>query len=573
MKLIWLFGVSLVVACGKGPSVCGNLVTEADEECDNGNIIIGDGCLEDCTLEVCGDGIVRLGAEICDDGNNIEGDACDSNCTLPACQNGITAPGEECDDGNAVNSDGCNADCTLPICGDGIQDVTEGCDDGGIDAGDGCDPLCIEEFCGDGVVNNNGSEECDDGNQANGDACNVDCILPFCGDGLTNPEEECDDGNEIDGDECEADCTLPACNNNIVDFGEFCLSEHVTASGDFGNIIVNVGDFNVDGKLDVLMNNSFPNVFSVLFLNETGDIVSSQTTIVSASFPEGGVVGIGDLNNDSIPDIVASEDSGFFGTVRVLLGVGNGTFGPDTSFLAGVNPQSPVINDFNNDDNQDIVVANTNGFQSTVTLLLGNGDGTFQPRQSFFVGPSPFSVVAGDFNNDNNMDIVAANTNFISNPTPDTVSILLGVGDGTFQAQQTFGVGTSPFSVVIGDFNNDGNLDLATANAQSNNLSVLLGNGAGAFSPQITLPVGSFPVAVVVGDFNNDSNQDLACSNAFSSTVSVFLGNGDGSFQAQQTFVASSSQSLAVGEFNGDGLEDLLVARNSSTLLLFLSTP
>jgi hypothetical protein len=147
-------------------------------------------------------------------------------------------------------------------------------------------------------------------------------------------------------------------------------------------------------------------------------------------------------------------------------------------------------------------------------VLLGNGDGTFQPAQNFASG-SPFSVAVGDFNGDGKPDLALAN------PASSSVSVLPGNGDGTFQAAQNFGVGTYPRSVVVGDFNGDGKPDLATANGLGATASVLLGNGDGTFQAAQNFPAGPGPYSVAVGDFNGDGKPDLAVADL--SAVSVLL--------------------------------------------------
>ena len=134
----------------------------------------------------------------------------------------------------------------------------------------------------------------------------------------------------------------------------------------------------------------------------------------------------------------------------------------------GTNPRSVAVGDFNGDGRPDLAVANGNS--NAVSVLLGNGDGTFQPALSFDAGNHPSSVAVGDFNGDGRPDLA------VSNFTSKNVSVLLGNGDGTFQSARTFGAGSYPHSVAVGDFNGDGRLDLAAANANSNDVSVLLNN-------------------------------------------------------------------------------------------------
>jgi cysteine-rich repeat protein len=191
------------------------------EKCDDGNVSSNDACLATCVPASCGDGFVQTGVEQCDDGNQVNDDGCRNNCTLPKCGDGIVDPGEQCDDGNTNNLDGCRNNCQVPKCGDGIADPGEQCDDGNTSNGDACLNTCVKAICGDGFVHQ-GVEQCDDGNTNNNDACRNDCTLPKCGDGVVDPGEQCDDGNTNNLDGCRNNCQVPKCGDGIADPGEQC---------------------------------------------------------------------------------------------------------------------------------------------------------------------------------------------------------------------------------------------------------------------------------------------------------------------------------------------------------------
>ena len=220
---------------------------------------------------------------------------------------------------------------------------------------------------------------------------------------------------------------------------------------------------------------------------------------------------------------------------------------PFQAVPVGGDPVAIVAGDFTGDGRTDLAVANLGA--NTVSVLLGNGDGTFQPQVTYPVGSNPRAIVAGDFRGDGHIDLAVANEGSFDaygNPIPGTssVSVLLGKGDGTFQSQVTYPVGKWPDAIVAGDFTGDGHLDLAIANDGSNTVSVLLGKGDGTFQPQVTYTVGSNPDAIVAGDFTDDGHLDLAVLNwAFpgnSGSVSVLLGNGDGTFQPQVTYAVGN---------------------------------
>jgi hypothetical protein len=278
---------------------------------------------------------------------------------------------------------------------------------------------------------------------------------------------------------------------------------------------------------------------------------------------------VADFSGDHVQDLAVATDAN---TVSVLLGNGDGTFAAKTDFGTGALP-TVAVGDLNGDGAQDLATANWGA--NTVSVLLGNGDGTFQPKIDFATGSSPEELAVGDFNNDGKADLVTANSS--ANSTRfSSVSVLLGNGDGTFQAKTDYQIGDnqSTYSVAVGDFNNDGKADLATANSGTSTASVLLGNGDGTFKPKTDSSTGFAPMEVAVGDFNGDGKADLATANdSFpSGTVSVLLGNGNGTFAAKTDFAAGVGPNwVAVGDFDGNGKVDLVTANqydNTASVLL-----
>jgi hypothetical protein len=246
------------------------------------------------------------------------------------------------------------------------------------------------------------------------------------------------------------------------------------------------------------------------------------------------------------------------------------TFGvaPQFSYGVGTDPTSLAAGDFNGDGNLDLAVANSDA--GTVNMVLGAGTGHFSHpvSTSYAPGPNISALAAGDFNHDGKLDLVTANQGNRS------VSVLLGNGDGTLQTAVSYAVGSSPDSVAVGDFNGDGKLDLVTANQGTNDVSVLLGNGDGTFQPAVSHAVGVDPTSVAVGDFNDDGHPDLVTANAGSNTVSVLLDNGNGTFQPAVNYaVGSDPNSVAVGDFNDDGKPDLVTANTGDgTVSVLLNT-
>ena len=212
-----------------------------------------------------------------------------------------------------------------------------------------------------------------------------------------------------------------------------------------------------------------------------------------------------------------------------------------------------AVGDFNRDGIPDLVI--TNSDDNNVSVLLGIGDGSFQTPRTFPTGSAPMAVAVGDFNADGAQDLVVANG------TSGTVSILLGNGDGTFQPAVSYAVGSSPFSVAVTDLDLNGAQDLVIAShSMSGAISVLLGNGDGTFQPQASYPAGSMPRKVTTADFNGDGIADVATANENDNDVTVLLGNGDGSFSLPVSYATGSNpSSMEVGDFNGDGIADLVV--------------
>ena len=268
---------------------------------------------------------------------------------------------------------------------------------------------------------------------------------------------------------------------------------------------VAVGDFRDDGKLDLVVANDGSDNVSILLGNGDGTFQAAVNYGVGSAPTS---VAVGDFNGDGKLDLaVVNELSNNF---SILLGNGDGTFQAAVNYGAGLSLFSVAVGDFNGDGKLDLAVAS--GGSDYVSVLLGNGDGTFKTAVQYVAGLEPISVAVADFNGDGKLDLAVAN--YESN----NVSILLGKGDGTFQAAVDYGIGTenypaTPGSVAVGDFNGDGKLDLVVGGVESDNVSVvsvLLGNGDGTFQAAVNYGAGAGQTSVAVGDFNGDGRLDLA---------------------------------------------------------------
>lgn len=336
------------------------------------------------------------------------------------------------------------------------------------------------------------------------------------------------------------------------------------ASGQFPAFMA-IADINVDGMPDVVTLTQFS---GGSVLTGRGDGAFQPPINFSADSQSAGIA-VGDFNGDGRPDLAVTASSFQGGVVSVSLGNGNGMFGPRQSFPAGNNPASVALGDLNGDGMLDVAVANVNS--NSVSVLLGNGNGTLLPVINIFLDGNPRLLTITDFDLDNKPDLAVVLSNF------DEISILAGNGDGTFQFPLNVAVNQGPVFMKAADFNGDQIPDIVIAHSNqaggASSMSILLGIGDGSFQAPDSHALNGIPTMLDVGDFNGDGFRDVVTcqpSLGFSSAgnISEFFGKGDGTFQSAAKININSPNSVAVVDFDGNGMLDLAVASGSFPLVV-----
>jgi cysteine-rich repeat protein len=555
---------------------CGNGIVDQGEACDDGNTVNGGGCNANCTrVEICGDGVQDPG-ELCDDGNNSNGDGCQNDCSLPTCGDAIVDSGEQCDDGNNNTlGDGCRNGCTAEVCGDGIPDPQEPCEDGNVVDGDGCDTFCQQEFCGDGIVNTT-TEQCDDGNTVAGDGCNAICRDEFCRDGIVNNStEQCDDNNAIAGDGCRSDCTIEQCNDGILDPGEICLSNIAAlalpnGANPRGGVAENI---NADGRLDLVVANQGSNSFSV-FLGNGNQTFQTRFDVSVGQPPTS--ISSGDFDRDGKSDLVVTKATA--NEAAILFGNGVGAFTSLTisQFSGSTFPRDVFVADFTNDGLLDFVTANTANSRGKIVRQ----DSTVSDARSLsrflsltdLSGLSAATVVAGDIDNNGVLDVVFGDPSqgltvflgsFSFNPNPSLAY--------SFALAPSQPLSNTSSVVVLADVDLNGSLDIV-ANDAGNSLVRFLGNGTGAFSSKQVLSSQPLSISdIAVADLEGDGSKEIIVADPTASKILIFSASG---VLRLSRLLSSPPSSLVVGEFNGDGLPDIMaISATANNVIPVFSIP
>ena len=342
---------------------------------------------------------------------------------------------------------------------------------------------------------------------------------------------------------------------------------------------VTTGDFNGDGRVDLVSVNQNTNNVSLLLDNGAGGYTSSNWS--TGTSPR--AVAAADFDQDGKLDLVASN--GNANSVTVLYGNGDGTFTNVPAVNVGVTPQSLVVADFNSDGCPDVATGNGGG--NNVTALRANRDATsgaclrsFTSLGNFAVGGGPRAINAGDFNADNKLDVVVANA------SNNSVSVLPGLGDGSFSGAVTTAATAAspefrdPRGLTVGDFNQDGRLDVATGNFLGNSMTLLLGQGTGTtLAPFViggSAAAGTGVTSLLGADLDGDGRQDLVGTIGADNRVAVLRGTATGVAGASLLpalagpTAAATAMGITTGDLNKDGKPDLLVANRSAAKISLL---
>lgn len=317
-----------------------------------------------------------------------------------------------------------------------------------------------------------------------------------------------------------------------------------------GIAAIEMGRFNNDNNPDlVVLNNGDVSIL-------LGDGVGGFAPAINTPTPDSSrSVAVGDFDNDGNQDLAVTDKA-----LTILLGDGAGNFDAPVNYVPGGKTNFVVTGNLDNDTATDVAVLYQEVAQNTVSIFHGKGDGSFDSVMTDFaaVGARPNFIATSDFNMDGKPDLA------VSNEESDNVSVLLGDGAGSFGAASNFAVGERPYSLVVSDFNNDQKADLATANIDSANVSILLGDGMGGFAAATNFNTGTLPRFIAVADYNSDGKLDLAVTrfiNSSTGRITILPGDGMGGFGApNDIFVPYFAGFILAHDFNNDNKADLVVA-------------
>ena len=339
-----------------------------------------------------------------------------------------------------------------------------------------------------------------------------------------------------------------------------------TAMQQVGSGEVVTGDFNEDGIVDIALNQSpFNSPATILLGNGDGTFTKAFSP---ATCSEPTSILVGDFNQDGHQDLAVQCVSGF---VAILLGRGDGTFTTSPGFTAIQSFLDAKTGDFNGDGKTDLVFAS--GYAGSLSIYFGNGDGTFTAGPSVTLSRPADALLAADLDGDGKTDLIVGDDL--------NATVLTGNGDGTFFAAAPMSLPATAGSIVAADFNGDGKLDFAVGgfnnvDGRTAPITIFLGNGDGTFSAVPSSSSVSAANTMAVADFNQDGIPDLVVNNFLATGASVLLGKGDGTFLLSSVTPGSSSTfnaGLGIADLNGDGVPDIAGVPENSSLAISLTEP
>lgn len=336
---------------------------------------------------------------------------------------------------------------------------------------------------------------------------------------------------------------------------------------------VAAADFNSDGNLDLAVASCCPGQGTLSILIGKGDQTFKQPVTYSLlSGPT--VLAVGDFNNDGNPDIAIGEGN----DLEIFLNAGNGTFYSAAAYQF-YDVTSVAVGDFNGDHNLDLVVTTLSS--NLVSVMLGKGNGTFQPAVTYPAGNGANGLAVADFNGDGKLDLVVSN-GYDNEQDINQFSLLVGNGDGTFQSPVSFATDQIPRAIAAADFNGDGKMDVAVLCSYWNIpvppgtdvVDIFFGGGDGTFQKNNSYHVDFEAWGLSVADLNQDGAPDLAVLNGFAGDVTVLLNRRDGTFASPanyQSYISPGlvgATSITAGNFSGLGSLDLVTAAGRGIAVL-----
>lgn len=330
----------------------------------------------------------------------------------------------------------------------------------------------------------------------------------------------------------------------------FSSPNDIVFTGPTNGQAIDKGDFDNDGKLDVVIANFTIGTNKLNFIKGDGDGTFQPPVVF-----EGGTRPIAvkayDFNLDGNLDLAIANFNP--SNISIVFGNGNGTFQAPVTYAPNSNPNDVDLGDYNQDGAMDIVVSTNNGVQ----ILIGSTTtpGTFTVGSQYNMANGTRGVVAADFNNDGFKDVAT------SNMTAGNVSVRLGTGTGALGGFNNFTTAAGCFAITAFDMDFDGDQDIATSNETGDNMSILINDGTGTFATAVNYLSGDGPNGIINQDINLDGKKDIALVNTLQNTISVYLSNGNGTFQQQQqSTVIGTPRDLVAGAFNTDGLPDIVIS-------------